>query len=72
MRLEVEKCFEASTIGEHAKELEGKRAQLVDAVFGQPGDVNSRSAEPGFVLIPPSPTKPSLVPAWLGTAHSLA
>ena len=38
---EVEKCFEASTIGEHAKELEGKRAQLVDAVLGQPGDVNS-------------------------------
>ena len=37
----VEKCFEASTIGEHAKELEGKRAQLVDAVLGQPGDVNS-------------------------------
>lgn len=41
----VEKCFEASTIGEHAKELEGKRAQLVDAVLGQPGDVNSPLCE---------------------------
>ena len=72
MWLEVEKCFEASTIGEHAKELEGKRAQLVDAVLGQPGDVNSHSAELGFVLILPCPIKPSLVPAWLGTARSLA
>ena len=38
--LQVEKCFEIATIGEHASQLEAERAQLIDAVLGV-GDTTS-------------------------------
>ena len=38
--VQVEKCFEIATIGEHASQLEAKRAQLIDAVLGI-GDATS-------------------------------
>eukprot|EP00439_Symbiodinium_sp_Y106_P079367 s1457_g18.t1 len=41
---EVEKCFEIATIGEHASQLEAKRAQLIDAVLGI-GDATSPLCE---------------------------